>query len=379
MKRKITKTVIIGLIILFIGASVTSGISTKITDMKPITPVGMASGWSDNFDTYSDGQFLDGSSDDGGWRGWNGVPSGGSYVTGAMYRSAPHSCRVEGASDTIHEFTGYTSGVWNFSAWVFVPDDYEGQGDFILLSIYYDFGDQEGNHWAVQLALDSFLGVIESQWGDLWNLPLITERWVEVLCVIDLDADWLEIYYDGELLDYREWTAGLSGAYDCILDIACVNLWGNGATPVYYDDISLRPFGAEVAPDLVASGSLSWENVSSGGTVNSEITVANGVQNTQLDWEIVSWPDFGDWTFTPSSGENLEGSAVVQVSVVVPDEKQQAFSGEVKIVNSEDSGDFVIIPVSLSTPKNKAINTPFLNFLENHPHLFPLLRHLLEL
>jgi len=25
-------------------------------------------------------------------------------------------------------------------------------------------------------------------------------------------------------------------------------------------------------------------------------------------------------------------------------------------------------------PKNKAINTPFLNFLENHPHLFTLLK-----
>jgi len=30
-------------------------------------------------------------------------------------------------------------------------------------------------------------------------------------------------------------------------------------------------------------------------------------------------------------------------------------------------------------PKNKAINTPFLQFLENHPHLFPLLRQLLGL
>jgi hypothetical protein len=36
-------------------------------------------------------------------------------------------------------------------------------------------------------------------------------------------------------------------------------------------------------------------------------------------------------------------------------------------------------PLSFSTPKNKAINTPFLRFLENHPHLFPLLRQLLRL
>jgi hypothetical protein len=35
--------------------------------------------------------------------------------------------------------------------------------------------------------------------------------------------------------------------------------------------------------------------------------------------------------------------------------------------------------LEVSMPKIKAINTPFLSFLENHPHLFPLLRHLLNL
>jgi len=36
-------------------------------------------------------------------------------------------------------------------------------------------------------------------------------------------------------------------------------------------------------------------------------------------------------------------------------------------------------PLAVTMPKNKAIKTPFLRFLENHPHLFPLLRQLLGL
>ena len=36
-------------------------------------------------------------------------------------------------------------------------------------------------------------------------------------------------------------------------------------------------------------------------------------------------------------------------------------------------------PLTVSMPKNKPINTPFLQFLENHQYLFPLLRHLLGL
>ncbi len=36
-------------------------------------------------------------------------------------------------------------------------------------------------------------------------------------------------------------------------------------------------------------------------------------------------------------------------------------------------------PLSISMPKNKSINTPFLSFLENHPHMFPLLRQIFGL
>jgi hypothetical protein len=35
-------------------------------------------------------------------------------------------------------------------------------------------------------------------------------------------------------------------------------------------------------------------------------------------------------------------------------------------------------PLSISMPKNKIIN-PFERFLENHPHMFPMMRHLLRL
>jgi len=43
----------------------------------------------------------------------------------------------------------------------------------------------------------------------------------------------------------------------------------------------------------------------------------------------------------------------------------------------EAESDWATLEVSM--PKNKTINTPFFNFLENHPHLFPLLRQLLDL
>jgi len=45
--------------------------------------------------------------------------------------------------------------------------------------------------------------------------------------------------------------------------------------------------------------------------------------------------------------------------------------------SNEQESDWATLEVSM--PKNKAINTPFLDFLENHLHIFPILRHLLGL
>jgi len=75
------------------------------------------------------------------------------------------------------------------------------------------------------------------------------------------------------------------------------------------------------------------------------------------------------------------GTLTVAVEVVAPNEQSKDFTGDVKVVNSEDSSDYDIIPGSLKTPVNKAlnINTLFLQFLEQHPHMLLILRHLLGL
>ena len=72
-----------------------------------------------------------------------------------------------------------------------------------------------------------------------------------------------------------------------------------------------------------------------------------------------------------------DGTQTIYVTVVAPEQKNYNFSGEIKIVNTEESNDYETIGVSLTTSKNKAINQPFFLFLENHPYLFPLLRKIL--
>ncbi len=150
-------------------------------------------------------------------------------------------------------------------------------------------------------------------------------------------------------------------------------------TPVDAERLSLQP-------DLSCGGRLSWTDVSPGSTVTGYFYVENiGDPTSLLDWEIESKPEWGTWTITPEEGYDLTPEHepyVVEVSVEAPDKKNSEFTGEVKIVNSENSSDYCTIDASLSTPKNKPFDFQFnlLSWLfERFPHAFPILRQLLGL
>jgi outer membrane protein assembly factor BamB len=107
-------------------------------------------------------------------------------------------------------------------------------------------------------------------------------------------------------------------------------------------------------PELTGQGSLSWTNIPAGSTQNGNFLVRNsGESYSLLSWEIRAWPDWGNWTFTPSSGTDLtpeQGSITIEVQVVAPTSQNQEFEGEITIVNTENPDNIAIIPVSLSTP-----------------------------
>ena len=114
--------------------------------------------------------------------------------------------------------------------------------------------------------------------------------------------------------------------------------------------------GQLIKPNLECSDSLDFDYVKPGGSVLKNITVENiGNIGTELDWNIISWPDWGTWTFTPSSGDDLkpeDGSIKVSVSVVAPT-TQNHFTGQIKVVNENDDNDYETIDVFISTRKSK--------------------------
>ena len=147
-------------------------------------------------------------------------------------------------------------------------------------------------------------------------------------------------------------------------------------------------------PNVACDGDLTWTKAKAGGTVTETFNVSNiGDPGSELDWDITEWPTWGTWSFNPPSGTNLkpeDGPVTVQVTVVVPKgealmtphSQDETYTGQVKIVNLDDTTDFCTIDVSLTTPMNKpfTFNLNLLDWLfDRFPNAFPVLRYILEL
>jgi len=263
----IRKIWVIGIFFLFLGASAVLGASARTW-------------WIDNFDSYANDQFLDGGADDGGWEGWGYSPAVGAYVRDDYHYTNPYSVEISVASDLVHQYTGYTSGTWTFMTKIYIPVDFSGMSYFILLCDYDGVG--SGNVWTVIVRFDSELDIVESEFNGE-QAPIIYAEWVAFRCRINLDSDWLQIYYDDVLLAEHAYTDTVQGTGGGSLNIAAVDLFANGATSVYYDDMMIGCWPNPITPD--AGGPYS-------GYVNQNISfngfVSGGIEPYTWEW------DFGD-------------------------------------------------------------------------------------
>ena len=361
------KTWLIGIVILFIGASVIPSLSANEADELTTQPQPLDIYWEENFDSYTAGDGMHGV---GGWEGWENDPAWDAFVTSDQAQSTPNSVDVVADADLVHPFVGIGgTGLWTFTCFVYVPETFTGMSYFLLLNTY-----GTGIHnWSTQLLFNSDEGIIYSEFeGE--QMFLTFDAWIELRVEIDFDADLQTVYYDGDLLTEKSWTEGLSGGG--ALALGAVDLFAQGATSIYYDDFTLEGPTPE-GPDLDCAGSLSWIDVEPGAIVTGSFTVENvGAPASELNWEIESTPDWGTFTFDPDGGTGLlPGTPVtVDVEVVAPEDPETEFAGEIVLVNSDDPEDTCVIDVALVTPMSHS--HPMFEILIR---LFPRLANLLGL
>jgi hypothetical protein len=132
-------------------------------------------------------------------------------------------------------------------------------------------------------------------------------------------------------------------------------------------------------PDLHVEGAFHWTEIKPGGTAEGRFRIANiGEPSSLLHWTIESFPDWGTWSFTATSGYLTPeiGGIQIGVEVIAPNKWYRQFEGEIKVVNVDDSSDYGIVPVILQTPVS--FHRCYQQFFGRFPNAFPLLRILLN-
>jgi len=186
--------------------------------------------FSEDFESYAVGTDLH---HVGGWDGWTDTASASAPVSDDFAYSGSKSVEILGTTDLVQIFDA-AGGQWEFKAMMYIPSGSTGITYFIMLNTYSHNGTQD---WSVQIPLDLDAGTLSSYYvgGSLANV--VYDRWVEVKMLIDLDNNTVDEYYDGEFLATHQWDDNNHGT------LQCLDLFGNGASSVYYDDITLSRIG----------------------------------------------------------------------------------------------------------------------------------------
>lgn len=230
--------------------------------------------WYDGFEAYANGTVLQGV---GGWKGWANDPAAAGVVSNAQAHTGANSIAVGPAVDAVHEFDGYSgSGKYDVTAWTYVPANMTGQQYFILLNTYADVGT---NNWSNQILLDAAAGQVIADTVVGGTTTLIPDQWVELRIHVDLDADLQTMYYNGVQFGQESWTGGVSGGG--ALNIDAIDLYGNGASTMYYDDISIVDAARAVSVEKTVSTDGSCGTSSTiNADYNTMVTYCYQITNT---------------------------------------------------------------------------------------------------
>jgi len=227
--------------------------------------------WYEGFEPYDVpiDPLDDGLHGQGGWQGWDDDPAFDAPVTEEQSHSGTKSVKIADDADLVHPFEGVEEGAWTFECWQYIPSDFASGGGGTFAGSYFNllntYPTTEESHWSVQMQFDPNDGLLKVFHGDGLNtndVPFETDRWVKIQVKVDLEDDWTQVYYDDQLTAEYSWIGGVLGEGGGAMDIAAVDLFGQGTSSVFYDEFALTPLLTECEADLAEPfGSLDFSDI----------------------------------------------------------------------------------------------------------------------
>jgi len=192
----------------------------------------------EGFEGYANGSSMHGQ---GGWAGWDNAAAATGYVMSSPFsQQGTNVVQIVGASDLTHNFGG-SGGGGTLSIWQFIPTTFTGETYLILLNTYAPSGT---DNWSVQLKANSTDGLLHwdnsftGQTTSVASIPFIKGEWVQYQFNINFTANTVSAYYNNLLITTGKWYDTASGSTAQPL-LGAIDLFGNGAGNVYYDNLSV--------------------------------------------------------------------------------------------------------------------------------------------
>jgi hypothetical protein len=190
-----------------------------------------AAEFTEGFETYTAGTNVHGQ---GGWKGWNNMAAVGAPVSNRFAHEGRNSIEILGSSDLVHEFN-LSGDKRVLTIYQYIPSGARGTTTFILLNRYRDGGPYD---WSIQTDYNLTAGTITPWTGDTGsNARIVYDQWVEIRLVIDLTANTFEESYHGTRIAAGVWDNNAHGT------LQAIDLFGNGASSVFYDDLKIESAG----------------------------------------------------------------------------------------------------------------------------------------
>jgi hypothetical protein len=187
----------------------------------------------DDFESYATGKTLHGQ---GEWKGWDNNPGAGATVSTMFACSGVKAVEVLGSSDLVHELK-QAGGTWSFSIRQYIPSGGTGLSCFILLNRYKDGGSNGYDDWSIQTSYNLATGAITCLHGGIPGAAeIVFDQWVEIRLLINLDQNTFEEFYHGRQIAAGPWDDDAHGTFQAL------DLFGNGAAAVYYDDVKIAAY-----------------------------------------------------------------------------------------------------------------------------------------
>ena len=224
--------------------------------------------FTDDFDTYTAGQQV-ACQNPADWTTWNFNPCDATtdpFVSTDFAFSSPNSVKIAPNNDLVHEIGNFTNGKYSCSFQMYIPSgslgywntlqDFAGSSSIWGLEVYYNAGG---------------VGAVNAGGTDAASFTYSYDTWIENEVIVDLDADWAQLFINGSLVYEWQWSLG-SGGSGGINQLGANDFYADNTMMYYFDDY--------VVSDLTI---VPVELTSFSATSNGEKVVLNWKTATELN------------------------------------------------------------------------------------------------